>query len=731
MRNNKYMRYRAEIRKWLAVGMTAAMCMSMLAGCSTGKSTSSTSDAEGTSEVNTATDADIDSENDGTDADTDSKNDGTDTDKDSKNGDTDTAYEKTASAKTEMTVEEMQAAIDDAMSEADIDITDMFTKRDLAGTYEESEAVKITLSGKTATCDSSNVQIEDGVVTIKAAGVYVLSGTLTDGTIVVDADDDDKVQLVLDGASVTAADYAAIYAKNADKVFVTLSQGTENSLTVSGDYVQTDDNNVDAVIFAKCDLTLNGSGNLTVKDNAGHGIVSKDDLVVADGTYTIDSQDHCLNGKDSVRIADGTFTLSCDEDGIHAGNDDQQDGYVYIEGGDINISVGDDGIHAEGLLIITGGDIDVAASDDGFNAAGGSSGSSGDNKGGSFDGTGDNKGGFSGNPGGDMNGSTPPARPDGNGQSDGTDGDSTNTKTIPAKPDDSGQNSNSGDNTQAAGNGTQSTEDDQSQTDSPETNNTDVNRPELPEKGDRSGDSGTPGVPGMGGAGMDADYDAYILIKDGNININADGDGIDSNGYLGIAGGSVYVLGPSNNGNGALDYGIYAAITGGEIVAVGGSGMAQGFGDESTQCSALVNFDEWIDAGETIVLADSDGNKLLTYKADKKFNSVLISTSDMKQGETYTLIAGDRTSTFTMEDVTYSEGSVGMQGPDGGSDDGGMQRPDSTGGGSDDGGMQRPDSTGGGANTDEAQTSDKSQNEGQDSSTQSTETLKSTESISI
>ena len=681
MRNNKYMRYRAEIRKWLAVGMTAAMCMSMLAGCSTGKSTSSTSDAEGTSEVNTATDADIDSENDGTDADTDSKNDGTDTDKDSKNGDTDTAYEKTASAKTEMTVEEMQAAIDDAMSEADIDITDMFTKRDLAGTYEESEAVKITLSGKTATCDSSNVQIEDGVVTIKAAGVYVLSGTLTDGTVVVDAGDDDKVQLVLDGVSITAADYAAIYAKNADKVFVTLAEDTENTLTVSGDYVQTDDNNVDAVIFAKCDLTLNGGGSLSVKDTTGHGIVSKDDLVVTGGTYTIDSQDHCLNGKDSVRIADGTFTLSCDEDGIHAGNDDQQDGYVYIEGGDINISVGDDGIHAEGLLIITGGDIDisksyegiegykilvtggdidVAASDDGFNAAGGSSGSSGDNKGGSFDGTGDNKGGFGGNPGGDMNGSTPPARPDGNGQSDGT-----------------------------------------------------------------------PGGPGMGGAGMDADYDAYILITGGTININADGDGIDSNGYLGIAGGNVYVLGPSNNGNGALDYGIYAAITGGEMVAVGGSGMAQGFGDESTQCSALVNFDEWIDAGETITLTDSNGNKLLTYKADKKFDSVLISTSDVKQGETYTLTAGDQTSTFAMEDVTYSEGSSSMQGLGGDPGNGGMQRPDNTGNGSDNGSMQRPDSTGDGSDVGNSQNSDKRQNGGQDNSTQSTETLKNTESISI
>ncbi len=712
MRKNKYMIHRAGIRKCLAVGLTAAMCTAMLAGCSVGQSTGSTSDTG----VSTATDADIDSENGDIDADTDSKNDGTEAATGSQNDGTEAADAQNTSIKTEMTVEEMHAAIDDAMSEADIDITDMFTKRDLSGTYEEGEAVKITLSGKTVICDSSNVQIEDGVVTIKAAGVYVLSGTLTDETIVVDAGDDDKVQLVLDGVSITAADYAAIYAKNADKVFVTLAEGTENSLTVSGDYVQTDDNNVDAVIFAKCDLTLNGNGSLTVKDTTGHGIVSKDDLVVTGGTYMIDSQDHCLNGKDSVRIADGTFTLTCDEDGIHAGNDDQQDGYIYIEGGDIDISVGDDAMHAEGLLIITdgdidisksyegiegykilvtGGDIDVAASDDGFNAAGGSSGNSGDNKGGSSDGTGDDKGGFGGGPGGDMDGNTPPARPDSNRQSSGTDSDSTDTNTLLARPDDNGQS------------------------------------------------SGTPGGPGMGGVGMDADYDAYILITGGTININADGDGIDSNGYLGIAGGNVYVLGPSNNGNGALDYGIYAAITGGEMVAVGGSGMAQRFGDESTQCSALVNFNEWIDSGETITLTDSNGNKLLAYKADKKFDSVLISASDMKQGETYTLTAGDQTITFAMENVTYSEGSGSMQGPGGGSDNGGMQRPDNTGDGSDnggmrrpdgnfdDGGMQKPDSTGDGSDAGDGHNSDNGQNGGQDSDSQTTETLKNTESISI
>ena len=616
MRKNKYMRHIAGIRKCLAIGLTAAMCMAMLAGCSTSQSTSSTSGDEVTSDVSTETDADKESPNGSADA-------------------------ENTSVKTEMTVEEMQAAIDEAMSDAAIDITDMFTKRDLAGTYDESEAVKITLSGKTAACNSSNVQIEDGVVTIKAAGVYVLSGTFTDGTIVVDAGDDDKVQLVLDGVSITAVDYAAIYAKNADKVFVTLAEGAENSLTVSGDYVQTDDNNVDAVIFAKCDLTLGGTGSLTVKDTTGHGIVSKDDLVVTGGTYTIDSQDHCLNGKDSVRIADGTFNLSCDEDGIHAGNDDQQDGYVYIEGGDINISVGDDAIHAEGLLIITGGDIDVSkscegvegdkilvtggdidviSSDDGFNAAGGSSGS------------GDNHDGFGGGP-------------------------------------------------------------------------------------------------GMGGVDMDADSDAYILITGGTININADGDGIDSNGCIGITGGSVYVLGSSDNGNGAMDYGICAAITGGEIVAVGGSGMAQGFGDESTQCSALVNFDEWVDAGETITLTDSDGKEVLSYKVDKKFNSVVISTSDMKQGETYTLTVGDQSSTFTLDDITYSEGSGGMQRPGGNSDDGNMQRP---GGNSDDGNMQRP-----GGNSDDGNMqrpdgdSDNGQNDSANGSSQNKDNSSSSDSMSI
>lgn len=246
-----------------------------------------------------------------------------------------------------------------------------------------------------------------------------------------------------------------------------------------------------------------------------------------------------------------------------------------------------------------------------------------------------------------------------------------------------------------------------------------------------SGDNhdGFGGGPGMGGVDMDADNDAYILITGGTININANGDGIDSNGCIGITGGSVYVLGPSDNGNGAMDYGICAAITGGEIVAVGGSGMAQGFGDESTQCSALVNFDEWVDAGETITLTDSDGKEVLSYKADKKFNSVVISTSDMKQGDNYTLTVGDQNSTFTLDDITYSEGSGGMQRPGGNLDNGGMQRP---GGNSDDGNMQRP-----GGNSDDGNMqrpdgdSDNGQNDSANGSSQNKDNSSSSDSMSI
>ncbi len=247
-----------------------------------------------------------------------------------------------------------------APSASAIDLSSLFSDRDLTGTYDESEAIAIQLSGSSAACDADSVSIEGGTVTITAEGVYLLSGALTDGQIVVNAADTDKVQLVLSGADITSATSAAIYALEANKVFVTLAEGTENALSNGGEYIAIDDNNIDAVIFAKTDLTLNGSGSLTISAPAGHGVVSKDDLVITGGSYTIDAASHGLDGKDSVAIADGSFAITSGKDGIHAENsDDLTLGTLYIAGGSFAITAQGDAVSAQGALQIDGGDFDL------------------------------------------------------------------------------------------------------------------------------------------------------------------------------------------------------------------------------------------------------------------------------------------------------------------------------------------------------------------------------------
>lgn len=238
--------------------------------------------------------------------------------------------------------------------------SDMFTSRDLDGSYDESSATKITLSGDSASADSDTVQTDGSTVTITAEGTYILSGTLTDGMIKVEVADTEKVQLVLDGVAISNSTSAAIYVVEADKVFITTAADSENTLENSGEYVAIDDNNIDSVIFSKADLTLNGAGTLTVNAAAGHGIVSKDDLVLTSGTYSITSASHGLSGKDSVRIADGTYSITAGKDGIHAENtDDTSLGFVYIANGSFSVTATGDGISAGNYLQIKDGTYDV------------------------------------------------------------------------------------------------------------------------------------------------------------------------------------------------------------------------------------------------------------------------------------------------------------------------------------------------------------------------------------
>lgn len=268
---------------------------------------------------------------------------------------TDTAAESTAAESA--TQESAAASTSDSINTvAAIDTASLFSDRDLAGTYDADEAIAIQLNGDSAVCSSSAVQIDGPRITITSEGVYLITGTLTDGQIVVDAADTDKVQLVLAGADITSSTSAAIYALEADKVFVTLAEGSENSLANGGEYVAIDDNNIDAVIFAKTDLTLNGTGSLTINAAAGHGVVSKDDLIIAGGSYTVSAASHGLCGKDVLAIAGGTFTVTSGKDGLHAENtDDLSLGSLYIADGSFAINAQGDAISASVALQIDGG----------------------------------------------------------------------------------------------------------------------------------------------------------------------------------------------------------------------------------------------------------------------------------------------------------------------------------------------------------------------------------------
>lgn len=522
----------------------------------------------------------------------------------------------------ETTTESSQASsVSDSITY--LDAADMFTKRDKQSDYASEDATEITLSDSKSTCDSPAVRVSDNQITITRTGTYVLSGSLTNGQIVVDASGE-KVQIVLKDASINCDTSAAIYVKSADKVFVTLAENTSNTLTNTKDFVAIDDNNIDAVIFSKSDLSLNGSGTLTIHAAYGHGIVSKDDLVITSGTYDITAARHALSGKDSVRIADGVFTLNAKKDGIHSENtDNDEKGFIYIADGTFSITCDSDGMDAEETLQVDGGTITIAAGDDGLHADGdlvlndgtititksyeGLEGKTVTITGGSYAVT---------------------SSDDGvNAAGDGTAGDSSDSASSDSSKE---QKMPSGTPPKQPQNSSDSTE-----------------MPDAPKSAPDG--NGNPGPEGMEDA---TDYN-LIQISGGMLTVNAGGDGLDSNGDLTVTGGEIYIDGPVQGGNGALDCSGTATISGGTVIAVGSSGMAENFSSSSTQGSMLVTVSTSMISGE-ITLQDSNGNSLLSYTPAKSYNSVVISCPKLTSGETYTLLAGDTTTTVTLDSLVKS-----------------------------------------------------------------------------
>lgn len=256
-----------------------------------------------------------------------------------------------------------------------INTEDLFTERDLTQTADLNEAQYITVT------DGQTVQITSG-------GVYVLSGTASECTVTVEADKADKVQLVLDGVSITNSDFPAIYVKSADKVFITAA-GSANSLTVTGTFSADGDTNTDAVIFSKDDLVLNGTGALEIVSQTGNGVTSKDDLKITGGTYTVTAALDAFEANDLIAVCGGSFTVSTNKDAFHSEN--EAEGNIYIADGSFTINAKSDGVQAtaylqidggtfeinsaEGLestyVQINGGTISISASDDGINAVAG------------------------------------------------------------------------------------------------------------------------------------------------------------------------------------------------------------------------------------------------------------------------------------------------------------------------------------------------------------------------
>lgn len=599
---------------------------------------------------------------------------------------------------------------------ASISTENMFTDRDYEVGY--SDYVTVTLADGATATDGDGVTVDGDIATITAEGTYLFTGTLSNGQIIVDAGDSDKIQIVLDNASVTCAGSAALYVKNADKVFVTMAEDSENTLASSGEFSaagNSDESSVDGAVFSKSDLTLNGNGTLSVSCEAGHGVVSKDDLKITSGTYVITSAKQGLSGKDSVRIADGTFAITSGTDGIHAENaDDADKGFLFLAGGSFTIVSGTDGMDASGALTVLDGDYTITSGGGSANAAvktdnqmGGGFG--GGIKGGSFptDGTAPTDW----TP--PTDGGTPPAAPDGtaapsdavvpadaasDSSADTSDASADTASTTSTKGLKSGSGivisggtftvdsaddsiHTNGDLTVSGGIFALTSGDDGMHADATLTISggtiTIVQSYEGIEGAAIVIDGGTidltasdDGLNAAGGAdsssvdgrtgqnAFDADTSASITISDGKLTVNASGDGIDSNGSLTVSGGTIYVSGPTNGGNGALDYGSDATITGGVLIACGAVGMEQNFGDSSTQGSILVDFDSVIAAGTAVTLTDSSGTVLATFTPGKEYQSVVVSAPGVENGGTYTLSAGTQSETVEMTSVIYGSGST-------------------------------------------------------------------------
>lgn len=525
--------------------------------------------------------------------------------------------------------------------------TDSATPQEKAETQaSDAEAsAAIVLSDAAVKVTGSGAETDGSVVTITKGGTYSVTGSVTDGRIVINAPQED-VCLLLEGVDVTCSYGSPIYIYKSASTTIELAENTTNTLTDGDDYTFADslssatEEEPNACLYSKSDLVITGTGELIVNANFNNGITGKDTLVMESATVTVTAANHGINGKDSCTVKDASIHVTCGGDALRSTNDtDTTLGYIVIENTNLELTAGEDGIQAETALsmdggtcyVMSGGSVDGTIADD-ASAKGLKAGTSLSLSGGSY---------------------TLDCCDDAI-HSNGSVLISGGTYTI-ATADDGIHADESTTITDGTITIERSYEGIEGTTVAISGGAIDI----------VSSDDGINAAGGTDQSGFGPRQDNFmgnsdcnIDISGGVITVNASGDGVDSNGSLTVSGGELYISGPPDNGNGAIDYDSTATITGGIVVAVGASGMAQNFGNGSTQGSILLSYPTA--SSETVTLKDSEGNMLLTYTPEKAYSCVLISCPSITAGDTYTVLACGQNSSVTMDTLQY--GSAGMGG---------------------------------------------------------------------
>ena len=478
-----------------------------------------------------------------------------------------------------------------------LDVDTHYSEQDLS--WDTSSETAIDLSNPTAT---DGVTVEDGTLTITKAGTYKLSGEYQ-GQIKVETADSDAVRLVLDNANITNSSGAALNVVNADEVILYSASGTTNTISDGADYTATGEDDPDAVVYSKADLTIAGEGTLKVNGNHEDGIHTSDGLVIASGTLEVNAANTGIKGKDYVDILGGTINVTAQQDGIKSTNDtDEGKGWTRLSNGTVTVNAGDDGFKAsrvveisggsltveqsdEGIeaqyINVSGGGVNVTSADDGMNASLKTSDSESTDSSANTSDTADQQQNNTQNQG-NQNMGQPPAMPGGNAQ-DGT-----------------SQNGTTGTGQQGMG---------------------------QPPQG---------GMPGGGGGTFEV-VDAAINVSGGHVTVNAEGDGIDSNGVTTLSGGTLIVNGPSQGGNAALDTNGDLLLNGATVLSGSTADMFEAPSTNSTSGYLKLTNSSGFEQGSTVQVADSSGKVVANYKVTKSnVQLVLVSSSSIVKGQSYT-----------------------------------------------------------------------------------------------